>query len=167
MEILGNFGFEPVLFAAQIINFLILAAIFKKFLYKPILKVLSDREKKIQQGIADAEAAGESLTRAEKEKDEIIKAATLEAEKIIDETKKAGVELAEKLAASAKQEADRIIIEAKTASSLQFENAQKEASNIALDLSRKLLDKVLSEIFTKHEKEKIIQRNLITLKKYE
>ena len=64
MEILDSFGFDPVFFTAQIINFLILAFVFKKFLYKPVLKILSERSRKIAKGLADAENAKLALEKA-------------------------------------------------------------------------------------------------------
>ena len=51
MEILNNFGFQPTLFIAQIVNFLILAYVFKRFLYKPILKTLKDRQKTMKRTV--------------------------------------------------------------------------------------------------------------------
>src|SRR5437870_10658982 len=55
MEILKNFGFEPILFIAQIVNFVIIYLILKKFLYKPVLKLLKDRKQTIAGGLKQAE----------------------------------------------------------------------------------------------------------------
>jgi F-type H+-transporting ATPase subunit b len=159
MEILRNFGFEPVFFVAQIINFLILAAIFKRYLYKPVLKMLHDREEKIAHGLRDAESATKALADADERKDEIIREATLAAEKIIEETKKSAENLRESLAMTAKQEAEKIVRGAREAANLEFENAKTAAEKFSIDLSKKVLDRVLSEIFTKEEKTKIIERN--------
>lgn len=160
MQILENFGFEPIFFVAQIINFLILAAIFKKFLYKPVLKLLKDREKSIASGLEDAELAKKTLENAAKEKDDIIKAATIEAEKIISETKKSTDGLRIELLEHAKTEAEKIISDAKETANTEFQKAKEEARNISLDLSKKILDKILTQIFTKQEKNKIIERNI-------
>jgi len=40
---------------AQLLNFLILVWLMKRFLYKPILKAIDEREKKIAARLADAE----------------------------------------------------------------------------------------------------------------
>ena len=55
MEIIKNFGVEPVLLVAQIINFLIILFILKKFLYKPVLDTLKKREDSIKEGLKQAE----------------------------------------------------------------------------------------------------------------
>lgn len=167
MQLFKDFGFEPTFFLAQVVNFLILAYIFKRFLYKPVLNALRTRKAAITRGLEEAEAARVALERAEAKKDEIIKAATLEAEKIIDETKKSSQALREDLTAQSKKEAEKIIAEAKTAAEIEFEKARVSAQDLSLDLSKKLLDKILSEIFTRDEREKIIKRNVRTFEKYE
>ena len=58
------FGIQPLLLAAQIVNFLILAYILKRFLYKPVLEVLKKREKKIKDGLQAAEEGQAFLDKA-------------------------------------------------------------------------------------------------------
>jgi len=48
MEILKEFGIQPTLLLAQIVNFLIILFVLKKFFYKPIIKVLDARKKRIE-----------------------------------------------------------------------------------------------------------------------
>ena len=52
MEVLKNFGFDPVLLAAQIVNFLILIYILNRFVFKRVLEFLKAREEKIKSGFA-------------------------------------------------------------------------------------------------------------------
>jgi F-type H+-transporting ATPase subunit b len=87
---------------AQIINFLILLWLLNKFLYKPVLKALDERETRIASIISDAESVklnamkeldeySEKNVAIDKEKDSIIQASRLTAEeeriKIIDNAK--------------------------------------------------------------------------------
>lgn len=167
MEILKNFGFEPGFFAAQIVNFLILAFVFKKFLYKPILKALKDRSDKIKLGLDEAAKAHEALEKANVERDQILEEATKEAEKIINETKSASEKIKEDLLSESKMAAEKILLDASEQAKLEMERVQKEAKNLALDLSKKVLDKVIDDMFTKEEKEKILKRNIQRLEKYE
>ncbi len=61
MEILNNFGFEPILFVAQIVNFVIIYLLLKKFLYKPVLKLLKERRDIITKGLKQAEESARLL----------------------------------------------------------------------------------------------------------
>lgn len=167
MELFDQFGFDPKLFIAQIINFLILAFIFKKFLYKPLLKVIHDREKRIEKGLSDAEKAEKALQSAEDEREQILKNTALEAEEIIIQTKKNADDARVELLNKTKEEADKIMSDAKKAAQLEFENMQKEARRISLKLSEELLQKSIQNLFTKDEQEKIIKRNIEELKNAE
>ena len=55
MDILNQFGISPVLLTAQVVNFLVLLFILKKLLYGPLLKVLAERRKKIEDSLKNAE----------------------------------------------------------------------------------------------------------------
>ena len=167
MEILKNFGFEPVFFTAQIINFLILFFIFKRFLYKPILKILKDRSRVIEKSLRDAENAKRALEEAETQKDKIIARAALEAEKIIKETQANAQNIREGLVQKSREEAEKIISQARDSALVEIGAAKDQARNISLELTKKVLDRVLAEFFTKEEKGKIFARNVKSLGKYE
>ncbi len=167
MELFKTFGFDPTFFVAQIINFLILAFIFKKFLYKPLLKLLKERAKTIEKGLADAQKAQLELEKANNRSEEILKKAAQDAEKILDETKKNAEEIRSELLESSKAESQKIIEQARLTAEQEFVKAQEKARDMSLDLSQKILDKVLGELFTKQEKEKILERNIKLLKKHE
>lgn len=160
MQLFKEFGFEPTFFFAQIINFLIIAAIFKRFLYKPVLKTINDRKRAIEKGLSDAAKAAEDLERAEIRREEIIKEATVYSEKIIEDTKKAASELKEKLETAAHKDAEKIITDAKEQAEIEFKKASENAGNLALEISKKIVNKLISELFTKEEKAKIMARNV-------
>ena len=57
---------DPFTVLMQVINFIILIFLLKRFLYKPVLKVMEEREKKIAAQIKEAEKAkNEAVNRAE------------------------------------------------------------------------------------------------------
>jgi len=164
MEILQNFGFQPTLFIAQIVNFLILAFVFKRYLYKPILKTLKDRQKTIKKGLEDAEAAAKDREDALIKKEEVLSEAAKEANKIIEDTKKAAETLKEEILTSAKQDAEKIISSARSQADLQMTDMEKRAKKASLDNSMVILEKALSSMLTKDEKEKILARSIKSLK---
>ena len=90
MEILNQFGINPILLAAQVVNFLILLFILKKFLYGPILKVLDTRKKTIEQSLKNAEEIERRLQQTQEDSEKIIAKTLKESQKILDQTNKAG-----------------------------------------------------------------------------
>lgn len=164
-EILHQFGFNAGLFVAQIINFLILAFLFKKFLYSSLLEMLEKRKKKIEQGLKDSEKAALALENAQAEKEKILSDASKESQKIIEDTKKSAEELKSQILESARVDAEKIITEAKKQSELEMERMRKQAGDMSLKLSKKILDRVITDLFSKADQEKLIQKGLQEIEK--
>src|SRR3989344_2654121 len=81
MDILKSFGIQPTLLLAQIVNFLIILFLLSKFFYKPIIRMLEDRKKRIDQSLTKTDLITEAKNRAE----QIIENANLEAGKSTEE----------------------------------------------------------------------------------
>ena len=114
---------------AQALNFLILVGLLKHFLYKPILKAIDEREKRIASAHAEAD---KKKTDAQKEIDEF----TLKSKKF-DEERAA---LLLKATNDAKLEHDRLIAEAKksadTLSAKRQESLKDEDRNLLQETRR-------------------------------
>ena len=72
MEIIQKFGLEARLFLFQLVNFLIIVFVLKKFLFAPLKKMLDERKRKIEQSLQDAENAKIILGNAAEEKKKIL-----------------------------------------------------------------------------------------------
>lgn len=102
MEKLGlNLGYLLL----QIFNFLILFVVLRVWVYKPILKMLADREKKIAQGLEDARVAAEARLDAEKDAARIMADAQAQANKIVREATVRAETAAKDVRAAAEAEA--------------------------------------------------------------
>src|SRR6266699_1300100 len=82
-----TFGWNPWLFLSQVISFVIVALLLRRFAYKPILAVLEDRRRRIEEGQLNAEKIKRQLDEAEKRYSEILAKANAEAQKMIEETR--------------------------------------------------------------------------------
>lgn len=82
-EIINAFGIDWRLIVIQMFNFAFLAGVLWYFLYTPVLKILSEREAKLQKGVEDAEAARVALNQADAEKSSILTQAQGEASEIV------------------------------------------------------------------------------------
>jgi len=121
---------------AQVINFLVLVWLLKKFLYKPILKAVDDREKKIESQVKDA---NHLKAEAKKEQDEFAKKNT-----DFDQQKK---ELMDKAITDANTQRYKLIEEAKDAAnklSAKLETASKEKQQME---NMEIAQKIQKEVF--------------------
>jgi len=164
-EIISVFGLEKSLFLFQVANFLIIAFILKKFLYKPLMRMLDERKNKIDKGLKDAEDAGIALENAAQERQKILSAAKVDADSLKAFAKVSIEETKEKLTADAKKRSEQIVDEARQKAASEFENMNKQIGAISVDVSGKIISRALEGLFTEEEKKKLIARALDKIEK--
>lgn len=122
---------------AQIINFLILVALLKRFLYKPILQAIEVREKRIKdelQDVAEKEAV------AEKERSDFQqKNLAFEQEKT-----ELMAKMTEEIKAERLKRLNELRLEAKVLEQHLQENSKTEQQKLASELSGKIQEEVLA-----------------------
>ncbi|MBN2085081.1 MAG: F0F1 ATP synthase subunit B [Anaerolineales bacterium] len=101
MEKLGiNLG----TFLFYLLNFTALMIVLGAWIYKPMVKALEDRQKKIAQGLHDAEVAAEARSKAEAEAQHIRGAAQQEASQKLREATESAAKAAEAVRAEAEKD---------------------------------------------------------------
>lgn len=93
MEAIEQFGIQPLLLVAQIVNFLILLFLLHKFMYKPLLSVMQKRRERIEEGLRNAEEVEKRLQEIAIEREDRLKKASEEAKEIIHDASKSATEL--------------------------------------------------------------------------
>lgn len=111
-EVFSAFGIEWQLLLAQAVNFAIVLAALTYFLYKPVMKLLAEREEKIKKGIADAEEATALRERVLAEKSGIIASAETEAEEIVSRASEAGKRERESIVRAGEERARALLSDA-------------------------------------------------------
>src|SRR6266404_532208 len=124
-EIANTFGWNPWLFLSQVISFAIVAFLLRRFAYKPILAVLEDRRRRIEEGLINADKIKKELAEAEKRYQEIVAKANADAQKMIDEARESSAHLAERKQQEAIAAAEQIIAKAREASALEHERTME------------------------------------------
>lgn len=164
MEILKNFGIDPYLLVAQIINFLIVFYVLKRFFLKPIMDVLKNRKQTIQEGLKNAEVGKRALEEALIEERKILKIAQKEAQILIEDAKKQSDGIIKRAEEHAKDQADRILKEAKEDIAQEVKITEKNLSVYVSRLAMQLLEKSTSDLFGEREQEEILSRAVRKLK---
>lgn len=163
MEILNQFGINPLLLAAQAVNFLLLLFILKKFLYKPILKVLEERKKKIEESLRNSEAIEKKLQETEQQSEKIIAKALQQAQKILDETKEAAAQMME----GAKETSTEIISDANVKASETVKIKQgileQQIREHLGDLMILAFEKIVGKRLTEREQKEVVEKEIKNL----
>lgn len=100
MELLQKLGVEPLVLIAQVVNFGILLGALWVILYRPVLRLLEQRRKTIEEGLANAKEYEEKKQWLKREVEKIIADAEAQSHRI----KLAATEAAERIQAEAKQQ---------------------------------------------------------------
>jgi F-type H+-transporting ATPase subunit b len=129
-ELLSQLGIDWKLLLSQGVNFLLLLIILTLFVYKPLLRVMRERRKKIELGVKAGEIAELKIAEAEKIKKEKI-----------SEAEKAALTIIKEAERSALKQKETILLEAKIKSSAFL----KEAAEIAERRTKEQLLTLLSE----------------------
>src|SRR5881398_2346058 len=108
-ETAETFGWNWKLFLSQVVSFCIVAFLLRRFAYRPILAVLEERRRKIEEGQLNAEKIRRELAKAEKRYQEIIAKGNADAQKMIDEARTSAAHLSERKQQTAVAAAEQIL----------------------------------------------------------
>ena len=144
-SLISAFGIDLKLIIIQVINFVVLAAALSYLLYKPVLKLLNEREEKIKQGMADAEAAGKAKENAEAERKEIVGAAHQEAEAVGKRASEHAKEIGDNIVRYAEEKAAASIEAAREKGEALKQQAQKDSEAEIAKLAVLAAERILKE----------------------
>ena len=157
----------PGLYIWTIITFLLLLYVLAKFAWKPLLKMLEDRENLIKSSLKDAEKAKLELESLTQESEAITAKARSEAQSILAESKSAAEKVKEDTIAKAKEHAIKIRDDAKKQIEVEKDKAisdiKQEVVNLTLSVAEKLINKNLNDADNKS----LIEESLKKVKSYE
>ena len=147
-EVAKQFGVDWPTLIAQMLNFLIVAAVLHQLAIKPILSTFEERQQKIADGLQYAEEMKAQSLAAEKERSEKIKEAVLEAQKIVGEARDQSKALIEKKIQEATAQAESLIKKANEATEIERQKmlaeVREEVARLVVVTSAKVLEKELS-----------------------
>lgn len=158
---------DPGLFIWTIITFLLLFFVLAKYAWKPLIKMLDDREGMIRSSLDDAEKAKLELERLNKESEAITAKARSEAQAILAESKTVAEKVKEDTIARAKEQAIKISDDAQKQIQVEKDKAindiKQEVVNLTLLVAEKLINKNLNDADNKS----LIEESLKKVKSYE
>ena len=166
-ELFQSLGINWKLLLSQGVNFLILLAVLTALLWRPLLKAMEERKKKIEFGVKLGEEAEKKLNEIDDLKKEKLIEADLHSQSLIREAEKEAGARSNKMVEDAKVKGDSLLREAteaaelsKKESFLELEKESKEILRSALkkivnlnpkEIEAKLFDQALLEFQKKNE----------------
>ncbi len=157
--------FEFGLFVWQVLIFVGLIFLLKKFAWKPILDAVNDREEGIKNALLSAENAKKEMLNLQADNQRILQEARMERDNMLKDAR----EMKETMIADAKNEAQAqglLMIEQAKAAIQSEKNAvmaelKLQVSTLSLDIAEKLLK---DELSNKEAQVKLVEKMLVDAK---
>jgi len=165
---LAGLGINLPTLLAQIINFAILFGLLYLVAYKPIMRMLDERSRKIKQSMEQTEIIKQQAAQAEEEAKKRIEAASKEGQKVIARAIRTGEEMRQQAQQEARQEAESLIARARTEIQRERDEAIGELRKEFADLTIMAAEKVIERSLDKETHRQLIDKVLeeaTTLKK--
>ena len=149
IQLFSQFGVTWPKFLAQVILFLTVYIILKKFAFGPIIAIFEERRKTIEEGQANAEKIKKQLADSELRCQEILRKANADAQRIIEEGLTSSYASSQKHIQQAIKDAEGIIEKANE--NVELERARmvaevkKEMVNLVVDTTSAVVGKILTE----------------------
>jgi len=158
-KLINDFSFG--LFVWQVVIFVALIFLLKKFAWKPILDAVNDREEGIKNALLSAENARKEMQNLQASNERILQEARLERDGLLKDAR----EIKEKMIADAKEEAQtqglRMIEQAKASIESEKNAAMAELKSHVSSLSLEIAEKLLKdELSNKDSQMKLVEKML-------
>ena len=143
-----NVNFFTSLFT--LINTIALFLVAKKFLFKPVMKMITDRQKEIDDMYADADSARSSAKALEEEYKEKLSAAMETGDRIVKEAVARGQSREEEILRQANAEASQMLNKAAADIAMEkkkaINDAKDEISGMAIAIAEKVVGRELNAV---------------------
>jgi len=150
-SIISTFHIDWKIIIAQAINFGIVFLVLYLFALKPLKKLMSDRQQKIENGLSDAKDNALLIEKTRKEYDDIIKKARAEANNIFEQGKREADANKVEMLKKASNEVDSMILNGKKILESEkvkmVEEAKTEIVSLVVKATEKLLESNTDESY--------------------
>ena len=147
-QIFSTFGVTWPKFIAQVILFLIVYSILRKFAFGPVVAMFEERRRRIEEGQVNAEKIKRHLAESELRCQEILRKANADAQRIIEEGRESSEAHTQKATQQAIKDAESIIVRAHESVVLDREKmvaeVKKEMIHLVVDTTAKVVGKILT-----------------------
>lgn len=142
-ELFSTFGIDVSLLVTQVINFGVLLVGLWWFLYRPVIRMIDERQAKIAEGVENAEKAETRLSEIEQERDDVLSDARNDATSIVQHAKERAEEQASGIVGEAHQRAEGVLeaanARAEEAKAQALRESKEEIGRAAILAAEKIL----------------------------
>lgn len=152
---------EPGLVIWMLVTFLIVLFLMAKFAWKPILKMIKDREHSIEEALASAEKAKSEMTALTAKNEQILAEGRQERDRLMKEAREIKESIIAEAKAKAQSEAEKIMANARETIKNEKMAAITELKNQVAQLSIDIAENILKQELAGEDKQKALINTLL------
>jgi len=144
MDVLNTLGINARDFIWHTINFIVLIALLSRFLYRPIVGMLEERTRRIQESLEAAERARADVAQADREREELLASTRREIQEMMATAQQVAERIGSEARSTAQQEAQRIVETARQEAEAERAQAMAELRREVASLAVAAAERVIS-----------------------
>ncbi len=156
-------GVNPWTAAFTLLNTVALFLVMKKFLFKPVMKMIEDRQQEVDTMYADAEQARENALAMETDYRQKLSEAEQTGERLVKEATARGQARQEEILRQANEEADAIRTKAEADIAREKKKALNDAKDELADLAVDIAGKVVGHSLTEADQSVLVEQFIAEL----
>lgn len=139
-----------------VVNVLVLFLLLRKFLYKPVMNIIAQRQKQVDDALNAAETSKKEAAAAMNAAQEKLRGVDNEAAARRTAYEQQAETEKQQLLADARKQADAIVAEGKTAAEAERQNKLRQADAQTTALARAMCEKLLSRNLTEQDDARLL-----------
>ncbi|RJQ39685.1 MAG: ATP synthase F0 subunit B [Dehalococcoidia bacterium] len=160
IRILTSFGVTWPALIAQVVNFVLLLVLLHLFAYKPVMRMLDERSRRIRESMEQTELVKQQTAQAAEETKKRLAQASLEGQEILNRAAKTGEEMRQKTLQDAKEASEALVQKARSEIAAERDEAIDSVRREFADLTILAAEKVISRSLDKKAHQELIDRVL-------
>jgi F-type H+-transporting ATPase subunit b len=149
MEILSTLGLTGRDFLWHLVNFVVLIALLTRFLYRPVVGMLDERTRRIQESLEAADRARADVAQADREREELLASTRREIGEMMAQAQTVAERIQSEARTTAQQEAQRIVETARQEAEAERAQAmaelRREVASLAVMAAERIIRRDLDE----------------------
>jgi F-type H+-transporting ATPase subunit b len=148
-QLAEQLGIQPELVVVNIIGFLILVALLKKYLYRPIMEIIESRQKEVADTYSAAERERDAMEELRRDYEKRLSGIEAEAREKIQAAIKEAQAARDEIIADARERAEALLRRGEEELAREREKAivelREEVANLIISASSKLIEKEMND----------------------
>ena len=146
---------------AQLVNFTILLIVLRKFLFGPIVKMVDERKRRIEEGLHASEAAAQAAESSQIAARQALEEARAEGQALVGRAQETANRLRAELETQARADADRIVARAREEMEQQRVQAVQALRAEFADLTVRAAERVVGQSLDRAAHQRLIDEALV------